>query len=86
MSGPAGSPTDKLRKDSALTPVTSEKSILFYRLIKIVTLCKGLIVWEIGKFVKGITWKRRGHYNPHCMLPDGTIDEKVHNSYNKMMG
>jgi len=28
-SGPAVSPTDKLRKDSALTPVTSEKSTLF---------------------------------------------------------
>jgi len=41
---PAGSPTDKLRKDSALTPVTSEKSILFSWVTKIVRLCKGLEV------------------------------------------
>ena len=36
------SPTDKLRKNSALTPVTSEKSILFSWVTKIVRLCKGL--------------------------------------------
>jgi len=28
--GTAGSPTDKLQKDSALPPVTSKKSIVFY--------------------------------------------------------
>jgi len=36
------SPTDKLRKNSALTPVTSEKSILFSWVTKIVRLCKDL--------------------------------------------
>jgi len=41
-SGPAVSPTDTLRKDSALTPVTSEKSTLFIGVIKIVRLCKAL--------------------------------------------
>jgi len=41
-SGPAVSPTDKLRKDSALTPVTSEKSTLFIGVTKIVRFCKAL--------------------------------------------
>jgi hypothetical protein len=36
------SPTDTLRKDSALTPVTSEKSTLFSWVTKIVRLCKDL--------------------------------------------
>jgi len=42
-SGPAVSPTDKLRKDSALTPVTSEKSTLFIGVTKIVRFCKALL-------------------------------------------
>jgi len=50
MSGPAVSPTDKLRKDSALRlgrarrgpPVTSEKSTLFIGVTKIVRFCKAL--------------------------------------------
>ena len=33
--GPAVSPTDKLRKDSTLPPVTSKKSIVFLRLKKL---------------------------------------------------
>jgi len=37
------SPTDKLRKDSALTPVTSEKSTLFIGVTKIVRFCKALL-------------------------------------------
>jgi len=41
-SGPAVSPTDTLRKDSALTPVTSEKSTLFIGVTKIVRFCKAL--------------------------------------------
>jgi len=41
-SGPAVSPTDKLRKDSALTPVTSEKSTLFIGETKIVRFSKAL--------------------------------------------
>jgi len=36
------SPTDTLRKDSALTPVTSEKSTLFIGVTKIVRFCKAL--------------------------------------------
>jgi len=47
-SGPAVSPTDKLRKDSALTPVTSEKSTLFIRVTKIVRFCKALHVKQAG--------------------------------------
>jgi len=38
MSGPAVSPTDKLRKNSALTPVTSERSTLFSWVTEIVRL------------------------------------------------
>jgi len=38
------SPTDKLRKDSALTPVTSEKPTLVTRVAKIVIFCKGLLL------------------------------------------
>jgi len=34
-SGPAVSPTDKLRKDSTLPPVTSEKSTLFIGVTKL---------------------------------------------------
>jgi len=34
------SPTNKLRKNSALTPVTSEKTTLFSWVTKIVRLCK----------------------------------------------
>jgi len=41
-SGPAVSPTDKLRKDNALAPVTSEKSTLFIGVTKIVRFCKAL--------------------------------------------
>jgi len=40
---PAVSPTDNLRKDSALAPVTSEKSTLFIRVKKIVRFCKALL-------------------------------------------
>jgi len=40
------SPTDKLRKDSALTPVTSEKSTLFRCFTKIISLCEDL---NLGK-------------------------------------
>ena len=56
MSGPAVSPTDKLRKDSALTPVTSEKSILFCRIIKIVIFFKGLgiIFWAFEESAKTV--------------------------------
>jgi len=43
------SPTNKLRKDSALTPVTSEKSILFSWVTKIVRLCKGLLFIFIAR-------------------------------------
>jgi len=42
-SGPAVSPTDKLRKDSALTPVTSEKSTLFIGVTRIVRFSKALV-------------------------------------------
>jgi hypothetical protein len=41
-SGPAVSPTDTLRKDSALTPVTSQKSTLFLRAAGNVRFFKGL--------------------------------------------
>ncbi|MBW2002601.1 MAG: hypothetical protein JRI30_08830 [Deltaproteobacteria bacterium] len=41
--GPAVSPIDTSRKDSALPPVTSEKPILVTRVAKIVRFCKGLI-------------------------------------------
>jgi len=37
---PAVSPTDKLRKNSALTPVTSEKSTLFFGVTKVVRFYK----------------------------------------------
>jgi hypothetical protein len=40
--GAAVSPIDKLLKDSALPPVTSKKSILFFRVTEIVGFCKGL--------------------------------------------
>ena len=46
-SEPAVSPTDKLRKNSALTPVTSEKSTLFSWVTKIVRLCKDLKIYDI---------------------------------------
>jgi len=42
--GNAVSPTDKLRKDSTLTPVTSEKSTLFIGVPKIVRFCKALMI------------------------------------------
>jgi len=42
ISGPAVSPIDTLRKDSALPPVTSEKPTLVTRMAKIVRFCKGL--------------------------------------------
>jgi hypothetical protein len=45
---PAVSPTDKLRKDSALTPVTSEKSTLFSWVTKIV---RSHFVYGIHKMV-----------------------------------
>ena len=41
--GPAVSPIDTSRKDSALPPVTSEKSTLFIGVTKIVRFCKALI-------------------------------------------
>jgi len=55
MSGPAVSPTDKLRKDSALRlgrarrgpPVTSEKPTLVIRVTKIVRLCKAQKCYQI---------------------------------------
>jgi len=37
---PAASPTDTLRKDSALPPVTSEKPTLFIGVTKIVRFCR----------------------------------------------
>jgi hypothetical protein len=43
-SGPAVSATDTLRKDSSLTPVTSEKATLFIGVIKIVRFRKALDV------------------------------------------
>jgi hypothetical protein len=43
ISGPAVSPIDKLRKDSALPPVTSEKPTLIIRVIKIVRFSKGIV-------------------------------------------
>jgi len=55
MSGPAVSPIDKLRKDSALTPVTSEKPILFFRVSKIVRFCKGLIMLLLRLSGSGFT-------------------------------
>jgi hypothetical protein len=42
-SGPAGSPTDTLRRDSTLAPVTSKKPIVFLGMMKIAGLFKGLI-------------------------------------------
>jgi hypothetical protein len=45
------SPTDKLRKDSALTPVTSEKSTLFSWVTKIVRLCKDLYRYRLEEIV-----------------------------------
>jgi len=30
--------------------------------------------------------EEKGILHPDWMLPDGTIDEKLYNSYNKMMG
>jgi len=41
-SGPAGSPIDTLRKDSTLPPVTSKKSIVFLRRVKITKFFKAL--------------------------------------------
>jgi hypothetical protein len=41
-SGPAGSPTDTLRKDSTLPPVTTKKSIVFLGMVKITGFFKGL--------------------------------------------
>jgi hypothetical protein len=43
-SGPAGSPTDTLRKDSTLPPVTSKQSIGFLRMVKIAGFFKGLML------------------------------------------
>jgi hypothetical protein len=40
--GPAVSPTDTLRKDSTLPPVTSKKSIVFLRMVKIAGFFKAL--------------------------------------------
>jgi hypothetical protein len=44
--GPAVSPIDTLRKDSALPPVTSEKPTLVTRVAKIVRFCKAQIRQE----------------------------------------
>ena len=49
ISGPAASPTDTLRKDSALTPVTSEKSTLFIGETKIVRFYKALNICVLYK-------------------------------------
>jgi hypothetical protein len=40
--GAAGSPTDTLRKDSTLPPVTSKKPIVFFEMVKIAGFFKGL--------------------------------------------
>jgi len=45
------SPTDKLRKDSALTPVTSEKATLFIGVTKTVRFCKALNVVIMGDII-----------------------------------
>jgi hypothetical protein len=50
-SGPVGSPTDTLRKDSTLPPVTSKKSIVFLRMVKIARFFKGLEKKEHMTFV-----------------------------------
>jgi len=55
-SGPAVSPTDKLRKDSALTPVTSEKSTLFIGVTKIVRFCKALPLCGADGLIRGDFW------------------------------
>jgi hypothetical protein len=39
----AASPTDKLRKDSTLPPVTTKKSIVFHAMTKIVRFFKDFI-------------------------------------------
>ena len=44
IGGTAGSPIDTLRKDSTLTPVTSEKFTLFSRVTNIVRLCKAPVI------------------------------------------
>jgi len=64
-SGPAVSPTDKLRKNSALTPVTSEKSTLFSWVTKIVRLCKGLGTSNRRKSKHNIMW--RSHEKVVCL-------------------
>jgi len=46
--GPAVSPINTLRKDSALPPVTSEKHTLVTRVAKIVRFCKGLKLYKKG--------------------------------------
>jgi SOS-response transcriptional repressor LexA len=53
-SGPAGSPTDTLRKDSTLPPVTSKKSIIFLGMVKIAGFFKGLKAYtaDIREFLQ----------------------------------
>jgi len=53
--GAAVSPVDKLRKDNALPPVTSEKPTLFFRVTGIVGFCKGLAI-SSQTSVRGMTW------------------------------
>ena len=46
-------------------------------------------VWEIGKYAKGIIWKKKVYHpalNISAGLPDGTIDEHLRKSYNKIIG
>ena len=66
--GAAGSPTDKLRKDSALTPVTSEKSTLFIGLTKIDRFCKALPLCGADGLIHGDFWF---YYLHDISLPTG---------------
>jgi len=38
------------------------------------------------KTCKRYHMEEKGILHPYWMLPDGTIDEQSHNSYNKMIG
>jgi len=58
--GAAVSPIDKLRKDSALPPVTSEKPTLFFRVARVV----GLETTNQTSYIMGLffAWIRRFPY------------------------
>ena len=62
------SPTDTLRKDSALTPVTSEKSTPFSWVTRIVRLCKDLKsgLWRYFQAIR-----RDGKYLHYFLLCTG---------------